>query len=158
MTQRTYIKNAIQTETTFTVVDCPRCGVLHGITTDFETRRRDDGANVYCPNGHVWVYRGGIRERLQAERDQAQRERDEATIALLAERRQRQRAENDLLDKVQAEQRMAKRLHAGVCPQCGRTFAQLRRHMAAKHPQDARDTAEAATDRKPKRGKSPAQE
>jgi predicted RNA-binding Zn-ribbon protein involved in translation (DUF1610 family) len=157
MAERTYIKNAIQVATTFTVVDCPRCGVLHGITTDFETRRREDGANVYCPNGHVWVYRGGIREQLAAERDQARRERDEAAAALLAERRQRQRIENDLLDTVQAEQRMAKRLHAGVCPQCGRTFAQLRRHMAAKHPQDARDAAEAAAERKPRRSKPAAE-
>lgn len=147
MTERVYHKNAIQVEATFTVMDCARCGVLFGIPTEMETRRLQDGQSFYCPNGHSLGWAPGEADKLRAERD-------EATAALQAERGRARQLGNDLLDKVQAEQRMAKRVHAGVCPLCQRTFVQLRRHMVAKHPRDARDAAEAAADRKPKSGKA----
>ena len=52
-----------------------------------------------------------------------QRAEDEAREALAREAK-----------AISAKRRIEKRIHAGVCPCCNRSFPNLQRHMAAKHP------------------------
>ena len=110
------------------------CGMAHAVPeylNDYQQRCHDNGRevpNIYCPLGHGHVPAGdGKAARLKRQLETSER---------------RRRAEYDL--RVDTERRLsaqkaattrAKHRHAaGVCPCCKRTFQQLARHMATKHP------------------------
>lgn len=106
------------------VEQCYACGVAFGMAADFQANRLSDGKNFYCPNGHCQHYTGktdaqklkDAEVRESALKDQlsaAIRDADATRVALLRDR-----------------QRFAK----GVCPCCNRSFDNVRRHMASKHP------------------------
>lgn len=98
--------------------------------------QRREKFSFYCPNGHEQWYVTG-----ETEVEKMRRERDAAVQRVAQwqdyEREARERAER-------AERRVAaakgqvtklkKRASNGVCPCCNRTFADLARHMAGKHP------------------------
>lgn len=128
-----YIKNAITTQVVFTVLDCPKCGALHGIPEETIERRQKDGELTYCPNGHSYSWSDTEEKKLRRALQQAEAERDAARATALEQTAKAKQLANDLMDKVQAEKRLAKRLHAGVCPQCHRQFVNVQRHMASKH-------------------------
>jgi hypothetical protein len=112
---------------------CPTCCVVYGLSSELEQRRQETGENWYCPNGHSVVFRksdvGIEKERREhAEREAAywQSEADRHSRAHSATKGQ--------LTK------MRKRIQAGVCPHCNRTFQQLARHMERKHLSAMADT------------------
>lgn len=117
-----------------TVVKC-WCGIRHAIPSELrreQSRAHDRGGwqGVYCPIGHKHAPAGTseaerLRERLEREQDRAGR--------LAAERDQ---AEASARAYKGAATKARKRAGKGVCPVpgCGRTFQQLGRHMATKHP------------------------
>lgn len=110
------------------------CGMRHAVPEelrDYQLRMHRDGRDVqsiYCPLGHGHVPAGKgkaakLREQLEDERARAGRlaaARDQAEASLRAQKA--------------ATTRARKRSAAAVCPCCKRSFVQLRRHMAAKHP------------------------
>lgn len=112
------------------VHQCGTCGVIFGLDENFAKERRSDKKSWSCPNGHSFSWRG----LPEVEELRAQVKRDE----------QRLRAKQDLLDFEQRSHaatkghltRQKKRAVAGVCSVqgCKRHFADLERHMAAKHP------------------------
>lgn len=117
---------------------CWKCGAWWGMTEDLHALARQRGSDltVYCPNGH-----GGVFMPYDTEADKLRRERDQLTQRL-AEKddeiaRQRDRAEREER-RVSAAKgqitRLKNRASHGVCPCCNRTFADLARHMAGKHP------------------------
>ena len=113
---------------------CAHCGMLFGITADFETRRRKDHQSFYCPNGHTQSYRG------ENEEDRLKRQLKEEQDRTAWEKRQRERAESNAkgariaAGKAKAAHaRVLARVKAGVCPHCHRTFKQLAAHMKCKH-------------------------
>jgi hypothetical protein len=91
-------------------------------------RNGDPETSIYCPLGHSYIPAGKgeaekLRERLTAERDRAAQlaaQRDQAEASARAYKGQATRAR--------------KRAAAALCPCCGRSFVQLRRHMQTKHP------------------------
>lgn len=114
---------------------CPVCGIHYAIPRFFyEKRLEGSGKDWYCPNGHCLVITESTADKLRRERDQLRQriaERDD-TIT-------------NLYDRVETEERrtaaykghvtkLKKRASAGVCPCCQRSFENLRRHMASKHP------------------------
>ena len=117
------------------VVQCGTCGIVHAIPRVRHQTAQREGGYWHCPNGHERGYRKGteatdldrVRAELEAERERktaalarandAERERDQALTVLRRERR---------------------RTAAGTCPCCKRTFSQLARHMADKHPDHGR--------------------
>jgi hypothetical protein len=103
-------------------LDCANCGILFGITQDFEARRREDHRDFYCPSGHANRYN---------QKSEADRLRDK----LRAEGLEKERAMRDAAEAKAANEALLKRVHAGVCPCCKRTFKQLAAHMARKHPE-----------------------
>jgi hypothetical protein len=119
------------------------CGVLFAMTEEFVRERRKDHALWYCPNGHSQRYSGqSTEEKLKAQLDEERRQRqmaeqrvarwqDEAREAEERAKHERNRANGY---KGHAT-RITKRAKAGVCPCCNRSFENLRRHMATKHPQ-----------------------
>lgn len=114
--------------------DCATCGVIFGVTDEYEKRRREDGQSFYCPNGHSQGFGASKSERLQRELDQ-ERQRLEAEKAWT----RRQQAELDAERKSHASTKgqltkTRNRIQAGICPDCNRHFINVERHMTTKHP------------------------
>jgi hypothetical protein len=111
---------------------CPACGVTYAIPLRLQEAAQRAGERKiswYCPNGHSLSYPGKsdeevLREQLNVSRQQARAERD-----------LREDTERRLSAQKAATTRAKKRAVAATCPCCGRSFSQLRRHMAAKHPE-----------------------
>ena len=119
------------------------CGMRHAVPEeldDFQDRQYDNGVeqtSIYCPLGHTHIRAGDgaaakLERQLQAERERAAR--------LAA---QRDQAEASARAHKGAATRARKRAAAAVCPCCKRSFVQLRRHMAAKHPDYDPDSVKA---------------
>lgn len=108
-------------------VGCSCCDVRYAVPEAFYRARRRDHRTFYCPNGHSAWWPAKSTEDLLRDELAAQKQRTQA--ALTRENEQRARA-----DKAERSlNRQTKRINAGVCPCCNRTFQNLARHMASKH-------------------------
>lgn len=124
-------------------VNCASCGVLFALPEEMNDQRRRDGEAFHCPSGHRNVYNPNdetARLKRQLAQTQTDLERQEAEVRRVRESRdlankraefERQRA-NGFKG---AMRKTKKRVGAGVCLCCNRTFSALARHMAAKHPE-----------------------
>lgn len=85
----------------------------------------------FCPNGHGLAYGGNtLKERLtraEQARDSARAYARSVQDQNDAERRSHAATKGQLT-------RVRKRIAAGVCPCCNRTFQNVARHMAGQHP------------------------
>jgi hypothetical protein len=115
-------------ETLIHIIECANCNIDFGIGDDFMTRRRDDHEVFYCPNGHQNFYTGQSR----AEKAEAALKRAEARA--LSWRDQAEVAERARRAQKGANTKLKKRIAAGVCPCCKRSFVNVARHMAGQHP------------------------
>jgi len=110
---------------------CGTCGISFAVPATWLAGRRsgeEEGGRFYCPNGHGRQFRETDVDRLKRQLKQAEAARDW---------HQRRAAERDR-QLVAARGQMTKlkrRIQHGVCPECQRSFQNLRRHMATKHPQ-----------------------
>jgi hypothetical protein len=123
----------VQTGSTFAGHDtlevhtCGECGVMWAMPVEMIAARRRDGKSFYCPNGHCRCFReteaDRLRRSLEHERSRSGRiaaARDQAQASL--------RAQKGVTTKLR------KRIAAGICPCCKRSFRDLGRHMAGQHP------------------------
>jgi hypothetical protein len=121
---------------TFTLVDttCHQCGVLFAVPDWFDKARREDHQTFHCPNGHMLAYRTSELDKARTElaKTQGQLTRAQGTITHL--RDQVSAAERQVSAHKGQVTRLRKRVANGVCPCCSRTFADVARHMATKHP------------------------
>lgn len=116
---------------------CYKCGEKIYL----ETRREDDlrrsGALWFCLWGHSQHFPETPVETeantLRLERDRLKQERASYEDRLKSERESRERAERRVFAARGQITRLKTRAANGVCPCCNRTFANLHRHMAAKH-------------------------
>lgn len=101
------------------------CGIAFAISeTLYRKANADHGVWFYCPNGHHIHFSGrSTQDKLRdaearsvALQDQLEASAREAEATRAALLRDRQRFAN------------------GVCPCCNRSFENVRRHMATKHP------------------------
>lgn len=110
------------------------CGIRHAVPSELAEHQRAqhrDGrkqTGIYCPLGHSYVLSG------EGEADRLRRQLEMARNRAQAERDLREHTENKLRAQKGATTKAKKRHAAGVCPVCSRTFQQVQRHMAAKHP------------------------
>ena len=118
---------------TLVVTSCPVCGVMHAIPEGLNQQAKRHGKSVYCPLGHSWVYTKTVEQDLA----EAKRDAEYYRGRLDAERTQRRFTERQLRATKGVVTRTKKRIAAGVCPCCHRTFQQLARHMAGQHPEYA---------------------
>lgn len=124
---------------TLTIKRCPVCSVRYALPKDLIDRRREDHdkgekVNWWCPNGHSLVFSAEPEiEAIRRERDLAQQQLARADEERGVQHRRALKAEKEI-------KRQAKRAAAGVCPCCHRTFQQLVRHMAVKHPDTVKNT------------------
>ena len=106
---------------------CPTCGVAVSIPQDVYSRRRRDGGDYYCCNGHAMVARKTETQRLKEELKAKER-------ALAAAKARAEVAENSARALKGKVTEMKNRIANGVCPCCKRSFSNLHRHMKTKHP------------------------
>lgn len=99
------------------------CGIWHAIPKSLQRQAQRDGITVYCPLGHSWTYQETEADRLRAALATAERQAASRLARLDQEQARRKTAERKL-----------KRVTAGVCPCCNRTFQNLARHMKGQHP------------------------
>lgn len=124
-------------DTNLVVVTCWHCKMLYAIPESLNVSAlaypgaSDGGWWICCPLGHTWGYTGkSVERQLKEEQDRSARlaaDRDQAEAHARAMKGVATRRKNEL-------DRVNKRVAAGVCPCCHRTFKQLARHMKAKHP------------------------
>lgn len=110
---------------TLTVTSC-WCGIRLAIPDNlYAYANRHKNKVIYCPLGHEFIFSNTTQEQLQSERARSARltaQLDQAQASLVAQRAATTRVKNKL-----------KRVEAGVCPHCNRTFQNLARHMESKH-------------------------
>lgn len=111
---------------TLSPVRCCTCGVVFGMDDYLDRKRRGDGATFYCSNGHGQHY-GSELERLR-------KQLDSAHARLRHEQDQHGATRRELTATKGHVSRLKTRVANGVCPCCKRSFVQLQRHMATKHP------------------------
>lgn len=127
---------------TVNTLHCPNCGMLFGITADFEKRRRDDHGTFFCPSGHRQSYQHEteaerLTRELKFERDRVAREkhwREQAEAHTATVRLEKEHIERRLRGTKSVVTRMKRRTSAGRCPCCSRQFKELERHMKVRHP------------------------
>jgi hypothetical protein len=118
-------------------ITCCQCNEVFWIQDETWAVLKRSSQTFHCPFGHDLHYPQGkteaekLREQLEAERRSRQRAEQRVAEARDDAEHQRRRANGY---KGHAT-RITKRAKAGVCPCCNRSFENLRRHMATKHPQ-----------------------
>lgn len=121
-------------EGTLIVTSC-WCGVQLAIPHSlYRKAQSDSNLSVYCPLGHTFVYRDNEAERERKAREKAEANAKWYRQRMTAERELREHTERKLAAQKGATTKARKRHAAALCPCCNRSFVQLRRHMAAKHP------------------------
>lgn len=112
----------------FTEMHCGECGIEFGVPDHFYKERKENGTGWCCPNGHNRVFRESDVTKLERERNilkqQNARLADEAAAAISA----REKSERE-------SKRLKKRISAGTCPCCNRTFSNMAAHMKTQHPE-----------------------
>jgi len=104
------------------------CGHFVALPPDVLEKRRQDGETFWCPFGHPLSFNQTENARLKAELYAVKQDRLRAVEAAGKARRE--------LDGALVEiGKLHKRVQGGVCPYCKRTFRQMQRHMANKHPE-----------------------
>lgn len=116
-------------------IHCCKCGVLFAFPDALDTQMRKNGETFYCPTGHPQWYGKSEADKLRDQLAEKQRLLDNSVRRTEIAEAAEQRAN---AAKAKAERSLKKtttRIAAGVCPCCNRTFQQLARHMANKHPE-----------------------
>lgn len=128
-------------EVKLVVETCCNCHMQFAMPAELKQRLLDGRKNgeskpFYCPAGHIQIYIG------ESEADQLRRERDRLKQDTTYLEGQRKRADEEAEHQRHrangykgALAKTKKRVAAGVCPCCTRSFANLQRHMATKHPE-----------------------
>lgn len=113
-----------------TVIHCGKCGGIYALNEKYRSDKAKEGGTWNCPYCQVgWGYSGNSEnERLNRENTR------------LLQRIDQEKARGDSVErKLSAAKgqatKLRRRVGAGVCPCCHRTFKQLAAHMTDKHPE-----------------------
>lgn len=105
--------------------------------------KKNTQRNFFCPAGHQQHFTGkSTEEQLKDKLAEAERKLTQEKCivvnlrsslnATYEERNRQARLKREAQKKLK---KVCTRVHNGVCPCCNRTFANLARHMASKHPE-----------------------
>ena len=114
--------------TKFMVQRCIECDTAFAMAEGFKEARQRDKATFYCPNGHGQFFAKSKEAILREKLSDAERQ-----VTFL--KCQKINLETQNLKTEQKLNRLNKRVSAGVCTCCNRTFSNLARHRATKHPE-----------------------
>jgi hypothetical protein len=129
-------------------ITCAQCQVPFGLDDQTYTVLKQSSTNFHCPWGHSNYFPKGpteaetLRTELNHAKQREARLRDEREAARSEAEHQRRRA---LGFQGQAA-KVKKRVAAGTCPCCKRTFKQLAAHMASQHPEFSKEKVDEPAD------------
>lgn len=115
--------------TTLVTVECAECSMTFAMPKDFAKNRRRDHSRFYCPTGHGLSYPAQSEEEILRDQLADWRRWYGELEAEAKYEKQSHAATKGQLTKTR------KRIAAGVCPHCHRTFQNVARHMVSKHPE-----------------------
>jgi DNA repair exonuclease SbcCD ATPase subunit len=107
------------------------CGIRLGVPRElYDLANRQKNKGIYCPVGHAFVFNNTLEEQLEEQKRETKRarQREDAVRDLLTHEEHSHRATRGHMTRIK------KRVAAGVCPCCNRSFKDLARHMAGQHP------------------------
>lgn len=115
-------------------VECCNCHVVFAMPKEWNDHFRKTHQSFYCPAGHGQSY-GGESDIEKAKREELRLKREELRLQSLLniERHARTVAEKAQQKAELQKRRLEKRIAAGVCPCCNRTFGNLAHHMETQH-------------------------
>ena len=118
---------------TFHVITCYSCGVRFGISNQLYKRAVTDAeGSVICP---ACGSRSCWRESEDQKRiKELERKLQWETAEVARQKVAKEKAVESLRATKGVVTRISRRIAAGTCPCCHRTFKQLSAHMALKHP------------------------
>jgi hypothetical protein len=130
-------RHAISHSLTLNTESCCNCGIVFAFPSTLMDGLRTTGGSFYCPNGHGQHYTKTEVDRLK-EKLAEQTRQATAMAATANDMANRARSAEEKADKSSKElARIKKRVSAGVCPCCDRTFQNLQRHMSTQHKKGA---------------------
>lgn len=129
---------------TFQVITCglAGCHQRFALAEDVYEDLKKTHATFWCPSGHPRCF-GSESEEERLKRQLVETQRNltaekcvtvnlrTSLQATQVERGRQARLKREAQHKLK---RVCIRIHNGVCPCCKRSFSDLRRHMASKHP------------------------
>ena len=119
---------------TFTCWAREGCGVQFAIPATLARTLRTQGGGFYCPKGHHLGFGESDLDKARKERDNALKRLEWAQRNAEIQKQAKKRAEHARAIAAGKLKAQSQRVKVGVCPCCNRTFKQLARHMACKHP------------------------
>lgn len=128
-----------------TDLTCYKCGILFSVPDHWYKCRREDKENFWCPNGHSQAFVKSMADKLAEELSRAKQQLAQKDDEIQWQRQHREAAERSASAARGQVTRLKNRASAGVCPCCNRTFSQLARHMANKHPGFSAEPIEVST-------------
>ena len=119
-----------------TEINCGKCGGTYAINERYRQEKEQVGDCWNCPYCQCgWGYaNNGENARLKRELAAETKRKEWAEQDAKLARDRAARVEHSARATRGHLTRVKRRVAAGVCPCCNRTFKQLARHMSAKHP------------------------
>lgn len=115
--------------------ECGKCGGIFALSNRFLTHARENKGGFHCPYcATPWSWSESNEDRLRKQLDAKEREVTAAKSEAMKERVLKEQA----IAATAAKEKQIQRVHKGVCPCCNRSFTNLRRHMATKHPESVK--------------------
>lgn len=114
----------IQTTIKLITEECCNCGVMFAMPQELKNELVNTKRTFYCPNGHSQHYSRSEIDRLKENLARYERELAQKSVEKI-----------QLEDALEKSIRKLKRVHNGSCPCCNRSFKNLQRHIATKHPE-----------------------
>lgn len=128
--KETFMSTTFTETISLTKLTCCSCQAVFALNTQFIERGRRDRGQFHGPHcQQVQGWYESENDRLKRDLEQKNRELTAARCIQLATEQLR---DTEKCAKEAAEKKL-RRVSAGVCPCCNRTFQNLARHMACKH-------------------------
>lgn len=123
-------------------MECVSCHCLYAMSEEHRDACHEHGYTFYCPNGHSQSWGETDLDRMKKQRDEARAQRDTARSndsyhqrVYESEKSDHKRTKKQRDGYKGVVTRTKRRISNGVCPCCSRTFQNLVKHMATKHPE-----------------------
>lgn len=131
---------------TMETIICYKCAIPFAVPSQYKAILRSSQETFYCPNGHNQCYsvstEATLRQKLDAAEKEKARLKEVADYNIREASSWRDQWEKQLKAKKAVAAKLKKtetRIANGVCPCCNRTFKDLQKHMATKHPEQVKE-------------------
>lgn len=120
----------------FEKIYCSGCSIEYYVPSLWLQDKRETGNGFKCPNGCFRAYKETETDRIRRKLERAQQQLAYKDDVIRDERHLRDKEKRKVAAQKGIVTKLKKRSHAGVCVCCNRTFENLQRHMASKHPNE----------------------